>query len=523
MKHLTFLCFILILQNQLISQTLTIVDDNCFGGSGNDVSEGILKLPNGNTIVYGSSNSPLSGSKNEASFGMNDGWVIMLDQNNSEIWQKTIGGTADDFIRSAIILSNGDLLMCGTSNSGVSGNKTSINYGSEDVWIIRITQSGSIVFDKSYGGLDTESCGKLMEYSPNRILVLSTSGSGISGNKTAPNKGFTDCWLLKIDSDGNLISQATIGGNDFDSDAEFFKYSESRIDLSLNSSSNISGDKSENSYGLDDIWMVSIDTNLSITNQKTIGGDASDLGTSILKLSNGNIVVIGTSDSGISGLKTEQTNGGLDTWVIELAPDFDLIREKTIGSDQDEFIFSSMLFPNNELVVLCSSSSDINEFKTQNNIGLRDIWLYKLNSSWDCVFDITIGSTGNEAAKMMVSESSNSISVVNSSNGSNNNDKTCLGYGENDFWLIDFNSSLNSIDLISTEYQAFPNPFSESLTLELGDELVQIRIFAINGKEYAQFNASGKYHADLSQLDPGTYFLQLTSEKGTGVAKVVKE
>ncbi len=89
MKFLTILCFFFILQNQLISQTLTIVDDNCFGGSGNDVSEGILKFPNGNTLIYGSSDSPLSGTKNEASCGMNDGWVIRSSSLSSQL-QKNI-------------------------------------------------------------------------------------------------------------------------------------------------------------------------------------------------------------------------------------------------------------------------------------------------------------------------------------------------------------------------------------------------------------------------------------------------
>jgi hypothetical protein len=146
LKQIILIFAILILHLFSFAQTLSIVDDNCFGGSGDDVSEGFLKFPNGNTLIYGSSNSPISGTKSESCYGMKDGWVVMLDQNNTELWQKTIGGTLDDYFYSAIILSNGDVLLCGTSNSGISGNKTSSNFGLGDVWIVKITSSGNIVY-----------------------------------------------------------------------------------------------------------------------------------------------------------------------------------------------------------------------------------------------------------------------------------------------------------------------------------------------------------------------------------------
>lgn len=504
MKASTIILFsFLFAVNQLFAQNLSLLNDNCFGGSGTDNIYGKISLSNGSYLVYGYSDSPISGDKTEASFGGRDGWVVLFDSSGNELWQKTIGGNMDDYFFSGILLSTGDIMLSGFSESTSGGNKTSPSYGQSDVWLVKLDSNGNLLWDKSFGGSTRDSGSDLLEYSPGNILLLCSSDSGIEGNKTSPNKGLNDAWMIKVDINGNVLQQTTIGGNDEDTDATMQMISPNKILLSLVSRSNISGDKTENSYGGDNIWAVMIDTNIVLLDQKTIGGDQGEIASTILQLSSGNIVLVGVSSSNSFGLKSEDSYGGLDTWLIELNANLDLVREKTIGSNSDEYCRSSFVNANDQLVVLCSSDSDINQFKTQNNLGWRDIWVYMLDNDWNVIFDKTIGSAGNDAGVDISIDANSTIRILANSMGSISFDKTCAGNGQNDFWTLNLNSDLTVKENDLSKPLIYPNPATDYIQVDL--EISNWDIYTING-EILKSGSGNKI--DVSSLAEGIYYIK---------------
>ena len=86
------------------------------------------------------------------------------------------------------------------------------------------------------------------------------------------------------------------------------------------SESNISGDKTENSNGLNDYWLVHIDSLGDIEAQSSIGGGSDDRLHSISSATFGSYVFGGRSWSGVSGDKTEDSEGLYDYWVVKLSP-----------------------------------------------------------------------------------------------------------------------------------------------------------------------------------------------------------
>ena len=89
------------------------------------------------------------------------------------------------------------------------------------------------------------------------------------------------------------------------------------------SASLISGDKTENSRGLDDIWIVKTDSTGNKIWDKTIGGSGIDRLSMIREISNGDFIVGGTSNSPKSGDKTSKTIGNTgfnDYWIMRLGP-----------------------------------------------------------------------------------------------------------------------------------------------------------------------------------------------------------
>src|SRR5690606_21184446 len=118
--------------------------------------------------------------------------------------------------------------------------------------------------------------------------------------------------------DPAIIWQKTIGGNAGDFSTAFQATADGGYFLGGYSSSNISGEKTENSNGQLDIWIVKIDNSGNIQWQNTIGGSGDDFLISLQQTTDGGYILGAGSDSNISGDKTENSRGGLDYWIIKL-------------------------------------------------------------------------------------------------------------------------------------------------------------------------------------------------------------
>ncbi len=511
------LTLILLLSFKAYSQTVTILNDRCFGGSLEDVFNGQISLSDGRHVLFGYSKSNISGTKTESGYGGMDGWVILLDQNNNEVWQKTIGGIYDDFFSKGIQLTNGNICLLGTSASSASGNKTSVSNGVEDAWLIQLDLNGNILLDKSYGGLDTDNGrGSIIEGNDGFIYLFCSSVSGISGVKTEPNIGMFDIWLLKCDAAGNIVQQKTIGGTATDYIWNVVQDVNGDFIVAAQSSSGISGDKTESNIGLQDFWVLKINTNFQIINQKTIGGTSSDYPNCMI-LKNGNIIIVGNSDSNASGNKTENSYGWSDYWLVELTANFDIIREKTIGSDFDDYGCSANLLPNGNLFICGYSDSPSNVFKSQNNIGGRDIWFFLLDDNWNIIYDRTIGSTGSESGCIASGSDLSNFSIFCNSNGAANNDKTCPTNGQIDFWVLSLNSDLSVSNILDSKIVIYPNPVNGNITITGIDNSMlgsKAKIFDQNGKLISNFYL-GSYEQsfDLTLIENGIYFLEIADIK----------
>jgi hypothetical protein len=504
------------------AQNSSIQNDKCFGGSLEDVFNGQISLSDGRHVLFGYSKSNISGTKTENGFGGMDGWIILLDQNNNEVWQKTIGGNYTDFFSKGIQLTNGNICLLGTSESSASGNKTSVSNGGTDAWLIQLDLNGNILLDKSFGGLDSDNGGgSIIEGNDGSIYLFCSSFSGISGNKTEPNIGMSDIWLLKCDTAGNIVQQKTIGGTATDYIWNVIQDDNLNFIVAAQSSSGINGDKTESNIGLQDFWVLKIDTNFQLINQKTIGGTSSDYPNCML-LKNGNIIIVGNSDSNASGNKTESSYGWSDYWLVELTANFEIIREKTIGSDFDDYGCSAHLLPNGNLFVCGYSDSPSNEFKSQNNIGGRDVWFFLLDDNWNIIYDRTMGSTGSESGCIASVSDLSNFSIFCNSNGAANNDKTCPTNGQIDFWVLSLSSDLTVDENLSNQLFIFPNPASETLTISLPEKTsnTDCILFDNLGKEVKRFMVTGGENMeDISELESGIYLIRL----GERIKKITKQ
>lgn len=208
-------------------------------------------------LLLGNSNSNISQDKTENSRGLLDFWIIQTEPNGNIIWQKTIGGSANDLISSCIKLEDG-YLLAGTSSSLISGEKTENSVGGKDFWIVKLDFQGNIIWDKTIGGNQDDELKKAIKSNDGNVLLVGNSNSNISGSKTENSRGSTDAWLVKININGTILWDKTIGGNMQESINDIIQTQDNGYVLSLSSNSNISGEKSENSKGDFDYWLVKL-------------------------------------------------------------------------------------------------------------------------------------------------------------------------------------------------------------------------------------------------------------------------
>ncbi|MBA3647780.1 MAG: T9SS type A sorting domain-containing protein [Chitinophagales bacterium] len=302
---------------------------NTIGGKNYDELYSVIEMADGGYLLGGYSYSGISGDKTEASEGSYDYWVVKLDGSGNIEWQNTIGGSSDDDLQSVIQTADGGYLLGGYSHSGISGEKTEASQGSYDYWLVKLDGSGNIEWQNTIGGSYNDILYSVIQTADGGYLLGGYSISGKSGDKTEKSQGGFDYWVVKLDGSGNIEWQNTIGGSDYDFLYSIIQTTDGGYLLGGDSYSGISGDKSEANQGnydyyygyTADYWVVKLDGSGNIEWQNTIGGDGGDYLYSVIQTAGGGYLLGGYSESGISGDKTEASQGDEDYWVVKLEPE----------------------------------------------------------------------------------------------------------------------------------------------------------------------------------------------------------
>ncbi len=138
--------------------------------------------------------------------GNTDFWGLKLNSSGDKIWAKAYGGSDFDVLKCMIQTRNGDFVLTGYSMSTDGDVKN--NLGRADVWVVRIDSLGNIVWESTYGGLDTDIAFHIIENS-DESLVFAAESSSIDAD---PRLGYgQDMWVVKIDKSGTPIWQKDLG------------------------------------------------------------------------------------------------------------------------------------------------------------------------------------------------------------------------------------------------------------------------------------------------------------------------
>lgn len=352
--------------------------DNTIGGSNWDQLNTLQQTSDGGYILGGRSESGISGDKTETGIGLYDYWIVKTNAVGAILWQNTIGGTSFDELISIRQTYDGGFILGGSSQSNIAFDKTENCIGGYDYWLVKTDTTGNIQWQNTIGGSNDDRLFCIEQTTDGGFILGGTSLSDMSGDKTENCIGLYDYWLVKTDSAGNIQWQNTIGGSNSDWLNAVSQTDDGGFIIGGRSDSNISGDKTEVSNGGNDYWIIKTDASGNIEWQNTIGGNSDDWLYSIQQTDDGGYFLGGRSASNISGDKTEDSNGGFDYWVLKTDSAGNIQWQNTIGGNGNDALHAAQQTNDHGYILAGPASSNISGDKTENCMGFFDYWIVKL-------------------------------------------------------------------------------------------------------------------------------------------------
>ena len=474
-------------------------------------------------ILAGSSLSIPSGTKSENNKGDLDYWIWKMNEKGNLDWQKSFGGSGADFLESIALTNDGGFILAGESSSpGTAsdnkkdGDKIGACRGNDDFWIIKLNAAGGEEWQKTIGGFGEEKLKVIKQTKDGGYIIGGASSSDQSGDKKQDCFGNLDYWIVKLDTKGTIEWQKTYGGSYFDILRSLEQTTDGGYIVGGYSNSPASGNKATDTNGIGDFWILKLDAKGQQVWQKTIGGDQDDQLYVVHQTFDGNYIVGGNSNSGVSNEKNKSTANGTDFWVLKLDQDGGILWQETYDIGAVDILTSLLENKDHTLVLsgfaqgepikkamvskpkldtaknlLGSLTKKTNTTNSPENkdmkSGTGDYVTIKTNEKGDEIWRKTIGSRSEDILKKTIEVRDGGYLLVGTSMGAASEDKKTTN-GSADFWAVKLKDKENWVDT-KAQIEALPNPANTYTNIIIGYDFEKgtARVFDLNGRQLQEF------------------------------------
>jgi hypothetical protein len=211
-----------------------------------------------------------------------DAWLVKTDGGGNKLWSNHFGGTAGDWAYCVRPTSDGYILCGSTETFG----------GYRSAYLLKTDLQGTEQWSKKYGKSDELDRAKY-------LLVNSDGGYTLAGRTQSYGAGDWDVWLIKTDEHGNELwidPRRTFGGTCWD-EAQCVQPTEDGGYIIVGFSTS-----APTSMGWEDVWLIKTDASGQEEWNKSFGGEAVDIGRSILQTADGGYMLVGETNSFAGGM-----------------------------------------------------------------------------------------------------------------------------------------------------------------------------------------------------------------------------
>jgi len=367
----------------------------------------------------------------------------LFSQAPDTLWTKTFGGNLTDIGNSVIQSEDGGFVIAGVTES--------FGAGGEDVYLIKTDPNGDTLWTKTFGGSEDDEAKSIRQTNDNGFIISGTTAS--FGN------GQDDFLLLKTDSLGNTEWFKPYGGSAVERGKDALQ--------TFDGGYIVVGDSNCAGFGANS-WIIKTDQLGSIQWEKKLRGQClhSYYTSSVQQLSDSGFVVCGTYvrkqfpfgyshhyflskysiegdhlwiksyqrygfDDGavvnktndgnlIIGGNTSEGYGPKDIWLIKVNSSGNIIWQSVIGNLQENEILTSLESTIDDGYIITFSSS------------LNDVQMLKTNSNGVVIWEKTVGGTLDDRAYTVQQTADNGYIVAGSTKS--------FSVGDYDVWLLRFDN-----------------------------------------------------------------------------------
>ena len=360
---------------------------------------------------------------------------ILVAQAPAIQWQKCLGGSLTDNGFAIQQTSDGGFITasCTSSNNGdVSGTN-----GGLDIWVVKLSSTGLIQWQKCLGGSSYEECYSIQQTPDGEYILVGLTQS--TNGDVIGNHGGNDGWVVKLSSIGTIQWQKCLGGIDTDI-LKSIKYTTDGGFIVVGRTFSVEGDVIGN-HGGGDIWVVKLSSSGVIQWQKCLGGIREDYGVEIQLTTDGGFVIAGYTNSSDGDVVGYHGNGAdYDIRVVKLSSNGTIQWQKCLGGSGSEIVHSMNKTSDGGFILTGLTYSNNGDVIGNNNTGLdRDIWIVKLSSTGLVQWQNFIGGSGLDECNSILQTTDGGY-ILGGVTTSNDGDVS--GYhGDTDIWVVKLSST----------------------------------------------------------------------------------
>ncbi|MBL0129378.1 MAG: T9SS type A sorting domain-containing protein [Flavobacteriales bacterium] len=446
------------------------------GSIGSDEGQFIHQRPDKSFFL--AANSTFTDNQLGNTTGPANGEVVFigLDSLGQMQWGNRIGGLGFVRILHGEVMADGNYVFTGSIYD--AGQEVPDWEGDHELWVVKVSPVGSIIWERFYGVDNTEDLGM-------HVAARPDGGCFVSGYRGLNG---ADAWVIALDVEGNELWSRTYGGSGPENGNSIVATADGGALLAGWTGSS-DGDVSTPLHGVYDGWLVKLDANGNIEWDRTYGGSDVDQFQDILALPGGGYLILGQSVS-TNGDITEY-HGNWDVWAMRVDALGTIIWSHSYGGSDPDSPWSMMPYQGNYLIAASAYSSDGDvsvSYDVFNNLqpyGPGDGWLLLLSPNGDLLWEKSIG--GSSADYLFALAPTDDGFVV--TGGSYSSDHFVPGnVADGDIWTVRFDSK--STLLAGTLYVDADNDASISVDdPRIGGRLVELN----SNNELALSQPNGRY------------------------------
>ncbi|MBL0343628.1 MAG: T9SS type A sorting domain-containing protein [Bacteroidetes bacterium] len=214
----------------------------------------------------------------------------------------------------------------------------------------------------------------------------------------------------------------------------------------------VSGNISQPSQGGMDIWLIKIDSSGNKLWDQRFGGSGSDLPRKIIPTTDKGYILCGRTFSPQSGDVSEPPHGLRDMWVIKLDSVGNKLWDKRYGGTGiNDANWIEQDFDGGYLIG-GTTTSPISLDVSESPFGVGDYWIIKTDSIGNKIWDKRFGGPGDNILTCFALLPDSSIMLFGYADSGTTSVKTHPGNGLTDYWLVHFKYNNSPIGINELSY-----------------------------------------------------------------------